>query len=70
MTGENGHELDTCPVGIRHKDKAFGLRIGSVVAGCLKGHTADNFRFCGSDFNVVDDEGKMGQPQVIPLVIE
>jgi len=68
MTGGNGHELDACPVGIRHKENAFGLGIGSVVASFLKDHTANSFQFQGSGLNIVDDEGKMGESQVIAPV--
>jgi hypothetical protein len=62
MIWGDGHEFDTCPVGIRHEENAFGLRIGSVVTSFLKDHSANSFQFQGSGFNVVDDEGKMGEP--------
>ena len=68
MTRGNGHEFDACPIGIRHEENAFGLRIGSVVASFLQDHTANGFQFQGSHFDVVDDEGKMGEPQVIAPV--
>jgi hypothetical protein len=62
MTWEDDLEFDTCPVGIRHKENAFGLRIGSVVASFVKDHSANSFQLQCSVFNVVVDEGKMGQP--------
>jgi hypothetical protein len=68
MTWGNGHEFDPCPVRIRHKENTLGLRVGSVVPSFLKNHTANRLQFQGSGFNIVDDEGKMGEPQVIPPV--
>ena len=68
MSRGNGHEFDTCPVGIRHKENTFGLRVRRVVASFLKNHTADRLQFQGSGLNIVDDEGKMGETQVIPSV--
>ena len=62
MSWGNGHEFDTCPVGIRHKENAFGLRVRSVVASFLKDHTAHSFQLRGSEFHIVDDEGKVGEP--------
>ena len=62
MTRGNGHELDPCPVGIRHKENVFGLGIGGVIASFVQDHTADSFQFQGSGFDIVDDEGKVGEP--------
>ena len=62
MTWGNGHEFDACPVGIRHEENAFRLGVGSVVASLLKDHAANGFQFQCSGFNIVDDEGQMGEP--------
>jgi len=68
MAWGNRHEFNACAVGIRHKQDAFGLRIGRVVASFVKDHTADSLQFQGSGFNIVDDEGKVRETQVIASV--